>query len=694
MIHSWGGSSCAKASAAVMAWGCITPIMTVAGHPYSTLFPSVVTLPAAGVPLTAGVFDNTGADSCEQAEVVFVPVGLPGSPSGVVITGDNGRATGPDCDPTVGDVWWEAFEIDTCAEVTIDFCGTFPDRPSPSRMLSGSCEPDGTCTPFFRALDFVLGTCPIPEGCEPSEETCGRFNPRLSFGALPAGVYYYPVGGGLPGEFGRAPYQITISAEVCVGVCQACRGACCRPTERFCGDDVFQPDCDEAGGVWQHATQCCEIECRPPELDYDALGVELLSRVPIDSFPGPSSRANDVWGYVSPSGREYAILGLNQGTGFVEVTDPGHPVIIADIEDARSSWSDMATFDLFAYNVNENGGGIQIIDMSEIDQGQVRLAGIAQGGLETAHNIFVDSDSGFAYACATDQTFGFIVYDLSDPSDPIPVGLWEEQFDNRGVVRTILAHDLFVTTYEECPFPQRVGRCEVAYVFGGNAGVVVVDVTDKVNMFSIARLTYPTLSFCHQGWLSEDRRYLFFGDEFDERAFDLPTTTYVVDVADPSEPILLGDFTNGQCVIDHNLWVRGDLIFEANYTAGLRVFDFSNVGSIVETAFFDTHPDDNDRLFGGAWGVYGGLPSGLVLLSDTVRGLFVLSSCGRAREIIGDLDDSQSVDLADYAWMQRCFGGDVSSQRCRLADTNCDLEINLLDVDAFIASLTGPRGAP
>ena len=37
---------------------------------------------------------------------------------------------------------------------------------------------------------------------------------------------------------------------------------------------------------------------------YDASGVELLSRTPLSAFSGSNTAANDLWGYVSPSGRE------------------------------------------------------------------------------------------------------------------------------------------------------------------------------------------------------------------------------------------------------------------------------------------------------------------------------------------------------------------------------------------------------
>ena len=43
-----------------------------------------------------------------------------------------------------------------------------------------------------------------------------------------------------------------------------------------------------------------------------------------------------------------------------------------------------------------------------------------------------------------------------------------------------------------------------------------------------------------------------------------------------------------------------------------------------EIAFFDTFPDQNGISFSGAWGVYPFFESGIVVVSDINRGLFVL----------------------------------------------------------------------
>ena len=88
---------------------------------------------------------------------------------------------------------------------------------------------------------------------------------------------------------------------------------------------------------------------------------------PVDMVGEPVT-ANDIWGYTSPRGREYAIVGLATGTAFVEITDADNPVTVAFIRGAASLWRDMAVYDEFAYSVNEGGDGVQIIDLRRIDR--------------------------------------------------------------------------------------------------------------------------------------------------------------------------------------------------------------------------------------------------------------------------------------------------------------------------------------
>ena len=60
---------------------------------------------------------------------------------------------------------------------------------------------------------------------------------------------------------------------------------------------------------------------------FECWNVDLVSWIAIDGF-GLGS-ANDIWGWTDPvSGREIAIIGFRDGTAFVDLAEPAHPVIL------------------------------------------------------------------------------------------------------------------------------------------------------------------------------------------------------------------------------------------------------------------------------------------------------------------------------------------------------------------------------
>ncbi len=565
----------------------------------------------------AGTFSG-GSDTCSSAVVTPLPVGPAGSPATVTITGDNTTVTDNDCS-SITNTWWEAFQITECATVTLDFCGMVPARSPDFNILTTSCACD----------EFVFAD-------SANRTDCGDTNFTARFVGLPPGTYYYPVFSSGASAVGAYTMHLTAEAS------SSCVGACCDQTAATCADGVDVTACSGPNQTYINQGTCCELECRPAGPEFDALNVSLLSHIPLANFSTAPTEANEAWGYVSPSGREYALIGLECAVGFVEVTDPINPVIVAEIPGPCSIWRDMAIFQQRAYSViDSTGAGLQIMNLSNIDGGFVTLeATTTPGNLLTAHNIAINEASGFAYAVSTDINPGIVALDLSVPTNPPIAGQWSGAD----------VHDVLVVSYTSGPFAGR----EIAFASAVGSGLIIVDVTDKPNMVTRSTVLYPNTSITHQAWLSEDRRYLFLGDEGDETdGLVANTTTYVFDVQDLDAPFLLTSFTNGLCTIDHNMMVRGPRLFQANYTSGLRIFNVSDVNTATEIGHFDTHPETNATSFDGAWGVYSGLPSGIVLVSDIQRGLFVLdvsaTDFGACCDNITGLctDNTQSVDCAN-----------------------------------------------
>ena len=345
--------------------------------------------------------------------------------------------------------------------------------------------------------------------------------------------------------------------------------------------------------------------------------------------------AEDCWGYVSKSGREYAIIGLSTGTGFVEITDPANPVIVAVMAQPNRG-RDMKVYQNYVYSSSDSGP-THVYDVSDIDNGVITHVRSFNRG---THNLAVDEVSGFLYLTVGGP---MRVYDLSDPSNPIEVGVWPGQ-----------THDAQVVTYTEGKYAGR----QIAFVFAGWDGLLdIVDVTDKSNIFRIGQTSYPSPGYTHQGWLTADRQYLYISDEVDS----IPRTT-IIDVSDLSNPTFVSDFTNGLPSTDHNLYVRDGFIFETNYTSGLRVYNACDPVNPVEVGFFDTYPANNDPGFSGAWSNYPFYPSGTVIVSDRSGGLFVLDvseavagGCGGCE---ADLNDDGMVGIADLLALLAAWGTD------------------------------------
>ena len=406
-------------------------------------------------------------------------------------------------------------------------------------------------------------------------------------------------------------------------------GSCCDRTAETCQDGVADVDCTGATQVWNANRPCCQVECRSlfgPE--FASQGVALLSHVTMTAFQsftgtfGAPHTGNENWGFVSPLGRNYSIMQFTTGVAIVEITHPMSPVIVAyiDGEGVDSTWRDAAIYRNDLYIVSDGGGvGLQIVDLSGVDSGIVtRIATTSLGqGFFTAHNVAVNEASGFLYLMISNLNGGqgLAMFSLADPANPQFAGFWTDSAAN------VRCHDAQIVTYTS---GVNAGR-EIAFCLAEDDGLKIVDVTDKSNPFTVSTLTYPGLVYAHQGWLAREKNYLFFGDEEDE-LFDTVgrTTTYVVNVADLANPVLATTFLEDGCWIDHNMMTRGDRLYQAQYSAGLRVLDVSNPLAPSRVGFFDTRPEDNIKGFPGAWGVFSGYQSRVITLSDRQRGLFVL----------------------------------------------------------------------
>ncbi|MGE3108428.1 MAG: choice-of-anchor B family protein [Phycisphaerales bacterium] len=354
---------------------------------------------------------------------------------------------------------------------------------------------------------------------------------------------------------------------------------------------------------------------------FNSQGVILHSWLPSSAFGSPSNFA-DCTGYTSPAGREYAIMSNYLGTHFVEITDPANPVLIGFVDGPDSLWRDVEVKAGYCYAVSEGGGGVQVIDIRNIDAATNRIRFVGNrnpNGYTTTHSLITSPDTPFLYINGSNINAARSVAVLSveaDPENPVFVGQWQE-------ASARYTHECQVIKYTSGPFAGR--EIIYSYYIYGNGGIDILDATDKGNIFRIAVGAYPQQKGTHQGWMTPDNHYMYIDDELDEDVGVAPSLTRIMDMSDPASPQYVGSFQSGSTSKDHNQYVKDNLLFQSNYEGGVYIFDVSNPTAPVRIGFFDSYPDGESAAYNGSWGNYPYYPSGRFIITDMQRGLFVLS---------------------------------------------------------------------
>lgn len=351
--------------------------------------------------------------------------------------------------------------------------------------------------------------------------------------------------------------------------------------------------------------------------------VDLLSFLSLGEIEAQAN-TNDIWGWThTASGREFALVGKNNGTAFIEITDPINPVYIGSLptHTTNSLWRDVKVFADHAFIVAEAGDhGMQVFDLQRlIDASDLPVTFDSDAHYDLfgrAHNIAINEESGYAYAVGT-LTFegGLHIVDINDPLNPVIAGDFAEDE---------YTHDAQIVMYHG-PDQDYCGQ-EIAFCANENT-VTIVNVNNKLDTYLIALEGYPTNYYTHQCWLTEDHKYLLVNDELDEsQGLVTQTTTYIFDVQDLDNPFLLDVYDGTTTSIDHNLYVRWNMVFQSNYRSGLRILDASRVseGTLTEIGYFDVIPEDDNATFQGSWSNYPYFQSGTVVLTDMLGGLFVV----------------------------------------------------------------------
>ena len=391
---------------------------------------------------------------------------------------------------------------------------------------------------------------------------------------------------------------------------------------------------------------------------YECNGIDMMSYIDKTQLGGTKSTIlNDIWGWTDPSsGKEYALVGMSNGTSFVDISNPENPVFVGRLPTAtsQSTWRDIKVYSNYAFIVSEaSDHGMQVFDLTDLRNFSGNPITFSTSGYYSefgnAHNIFINEDTAFAYAVGTSTCGpgGLHIVDISDPRSPIKSACISDPATGRS--GTGYVHDVQCVIYNG-PDSAYVGK-EIC--FGSNETKVwITDVSlksdDSTGSKTISLGSYNDF-YTHQGWLTEDHKYFVVNDELDEYNSSSinKTRTLIWDVQNLDNPTLKTTYIGPNASIDHNNYIIGNDVYMSHYSSGLRILDISDISNPSERAFFDVHPSNNNTNFDGSWSNYPFFESGNIVVTAIDDGLFVLkeSSNLAAPTITFSIPEDGSIKL-------------------------------------------------
>jgi len=386
---------------------------------------------------------------------------------------------------------------------------------------------------------------------------------------------------------------------------------------------------------------------------WDCNNIDLHAFVSLSDL-GSSNNAdgNDIWGYTNSNGDMFAITGQTDGASIVDVTNPSNPEVLCFIPSRISTntiWRDFKVIGRFAYIVaDRNGQGLQWIDLdaaiSKCRASSSRPLRLSEGvdfgwsasmfdGTTTqwtnTHNIVANEQQNEVYIVGSSScSGGLLAVDVSNVNSINDVPQRAGCYSSDGYT-----HDAECVIYQGPDTTYR-GR-NICFGYNENS-VTIVDMTNPSSPVQLSRLTYSGSRYTHQGWITDDHEWLLMNDELDEQGGTVSSqTTYVIDLRNGLANPSLTRWASGLNTIDHNLYIRGNYVYEANYKSGLRILNLENIDSPIaqnklsETGYFKTYLPNMNMQFDGAWSVYpffqkDDVQPTIVVVQDINTGLYIL----------------------------------------------------------------------
>jgi len=388
------------------------------------------------------------------------------------------------------------------------------------------------------------------------------------------------------------------------------------------------------GEVWDYWNQHWNLHWSPTAADTLCLISTRLSGLRILDTSNPAEPVEI--GHIEIPGGAYksartgsiAYVGCGVGLQIVDFSDPRNPTQLS-LVNLQALAYDVAVLGDFVYI--SCGDRVRIVDVQDlhnpIEVGAIDSLGLAAGLATFDNRLFV---TGHYW----DELTAYMrLYDLSDPVSPIEIGSCSIPSYTATEVQVIdtlayvAAEDgMVIVDVSEPELP-----VQISFEFGvfatdivvGNNVAYVHDWLDGLNIYDVSVPESPQLIYT---WNVMGQGVALHEDVLYVCAY--PRTLEVLDVSDPSNPLVLSQY-EGRCC-SYSIAQDGDVVLSLDREYGVQVIDVSDPSQPVVLSIFET----------GASAICGVLRDTLAFVAEDQRGIAVLN--------LADPNNPAEIGLASF----------------------------------------------
>lgn len=360
------------------------------------------------------------------------------------------------------------------------------------------------------------------------------------------------------------------------------------------------------------------------------------------------------WGYTSPDGSRYALMGTAKGILVLDLRDSANVRVVDEVDGPTNTsnpgiyWREMRVYGSRAYIVSEHDnvrGGIMILDLSGLPASVRYVKSVTpRDGSLTAHTIDIDTARGLLYLQRRSNLPPVPVSPTPSPLFDNPAGMTgggsmaddvgkehehEVAAPNSGSVdiydiKTDPDNPRLITTFNQNKSVHDMTAVgDYAYIAEAESSSFSQwDVRDPASPQLVVRWNVTPGNYAHNIWPSGDGTFVVTTEELPT---GLPARVWKLNGS--AAPTQLSSFKVGQGT-PHNVVMEGRMAYLSHYSEGATVVDLTDPATPKVVMRVDTGPATGPGL-NGCWGVYKfpGVP--LMMCSDISTGFHLIGITGQ-----------------------------------------------------------------